>query len=75
MSDFIEIPAGWFLMGDERGQDDERPVHRVWVDRFEMAAFPVTRPGTPPFSRTLATMRHVTGLVRSSPERISPWSA
>ena len=44
MSDFIEIPAGWFLMGDERGQDDERPVHRVWVDRFEMAAFPVTRP-------------------------------
>lgn len=41
--DFVEIPAGWFLMGDVRGQDDERPVHRVWVDRFEMAVYPVTR--------------------------------
>ncbi len=26
-------------MGCEQGQDDERPVHRVWVDAFEMAVF------------------------------------
>jgi len=31
------IPGGEFLMGSEEGQDTERPVHRVWVDAFEMA--------------------------------------
>ena len=30
-------------MGSGRGQDDERPVHTVYVDAFEMATFPVTR--------------------------------
>lgn len=37
------IPAGSFLMGSDAGQDDERPVHRVHVDAFEIAAHPVTR--------------------------------
>src|SRR5580692_197209 len=36
------IPEGWFLMGSETGQDNERPVHRVWVDAFEMAECQVT---------------------------------
>jgi len=36
------IPAGWFLMGSEAGQENEQPVHRVWVDEFEMAACQVT---------------------------------
>ena len=40
---FVAIPAGAFLMGSDAGQDDERPVHRVHVDAFEMSAFPVTR--------------------------------
>jgi len=40
---FSLIPAGSFLMGSERGQDDERPVHRVHVDGFEMSIYPVTR--------------------------------
>ncbi len=31
------IPAGWFEMGCERGRDEEKPVHCVWVDAFEMA--------------------------------------
>jgi sulfatase modifying factor 1 len=35
------VPAGYFLMGCDQGQDDERPVHRVWVDVFEMAVFQV----------------------------------
>ena len=39
---FVRIPEGWFLMGSEEGQDDEQPVHRVWVDAFELAAYPVT---------------------------------
>lgn len=43
MNGFVPIPAGWFYMGCDTGQDDGRPVHRVWVDRFEMAIYPVTR--------------------------------
>jgi sulfatase modifying factor 1 len=31
------IPEGWFWMGSPTGQDNERPVHRVWVDTFELA--------------------------------------
>ncbi len=29
-------------MGSDCGQDCERPVHRVWVDAFQMAATQVT---------------------------------
>ena len=36
------VPAGWFLMGSDKGQDNERPVHRVWVDRFLLATCQVT---------------------------------
>ena len=35
------IPADEFLMGCEAGQESERPVHRVWVDAFEMAVYQV----------------------------------
>jgi len=42
-SAFSEIAGGWFTMGTDRGQKDERPPHRVFVDRFELAVFPVTR--------------------------------
>jgi sulfatase modifying factor 1 len=38
----ITVPAGWFLMGSETGQDNERPVHRVWIDAFRLAAYQVT---------------------------------
>jgi formylglycine-generating enzyme required for sulfatase activity len=46
--DFIEpatiaIPAGTFLMGSERHSPNERPVHGVWIDPFQLAKFPVTR--------------------------------
>jgi formylglycine-generating enzyme required for sulfatase activity len=40
--DFVRIPEGWFQMGSEDGPDDERPVHRVRVDAFDMAVYPVT---------------------------------
>lgn len=36
------IPEGWFLMGSETGQDNEKPVHRVWIDSFWLAACQVT---------------------------------
>jgi sulfatase modifying factor 1 len=38
----VQIPAAWFLMGSRDGQDCERPVHRVWVDAFLLAATQVT---------------------------------
>lgn len=38
----IQIPAGWFSMGSDIGQTVERPVHRVWVNSFAMAATQVT---------------------------------
>jgi formylglycine-generating enzyme len=36
------IPAGYFLMGCESGQDNEQPVHNVWVDEFFLATLQVT---------------------------------
>lgn len=36
------IPAQSFLMGSDDGRDDERPVHRVWVDAFAMGVTQVT---------------------------------
>src|SRR5208282_2820174 len=38
----VRIPAGWFLMGCATGQDNEKPVHRVWVDEFLLASRQVT---------------------------------
>jgi sulfatase modifying factor 1 len=38
-----EIPAGEFCMGSENGGANEAPVHRVWVDGFAMARYPVSR--------------------------------
>ncbi|MGA9798698.1 MAG: SUMF1/EgtB/PvdO family nonheme iron enzyme [Terriglobales bacterium] len=38
----VRIPEGWFWMGSESGQDNERPVHRVWVQKFRLAACTVT---------------------------------
>ncbi len=57
----VRVPAGWFLMGCDSGQDNEKPVHRVWVDEFLLAARQVTNADygrflsdtaslTPPFS-------------------------
>jgi sulfatase modifying factor 1 len=38
----VRVPEGWFAMGCESGRDDEKPVHRVWVDAFELGAHQVT---------------------------------
>jgi len=42
MPALIPIAGGWFSMGSDDGADDERPVHRVWVDAFEIGATQVT---------------------------------
>jgi formylglycine-generating enzyme len=41
-SPLVLIKGTWFMMGSEAGMDDERPVHRVWVDSFELGARQVT---------------------------------
>jgi len=38
----VRVAEGWFVMGSDSGQDCERPVHRVWVDAFLLAATQVT---------------------------------
>jgi formylglycine-generating enzyme required for sulfatase activity len=42
LPEIVRIPEGFFLMGCDLGQDNERPVHRVWVDGFGIGRFPVT---------------------------------
>jgi len=53
----VRIPEGWFMMGSEAGRDNERPVHRVWVDAFDLAACQVTN----------ADYRHFLGATGGSP--------
>ena len=38
----VLIPAGEFMMGSYDGNDDERPVHTVYVDAFYMDTYQVT---------------------------------
>jgi sulfatase modifying factor 1 len=52
---FVRISAGWFLMGCDAGQDNEKPVHRVWVDAFLLAAFQVTNAEYANFLRDTAS--------------------
>jgi formylglycine-generating enzyme required for sulfatase activity len=40
--EMLVIPEGDFLMGCDNGADNEKPVHRVWVDAFTIAKYPVT---------------------------------
>jgi hypothetical protein len=52
----VRIPAGWFLMGCDIGQDNEKPVHRVWVDEFLLAARQVTNVDYGRFLRDTASL-------------------
>ena len=42
--EFVLIPAGSFMMGSEKGSDDERPVHKVIINKpFYMQTTEVTQ--------------------------------
>src|SRR5437899_6894983 len=41
--DLARIPAGDFLMGAADADEDERPIHRVFVSEFLIGRFPVTQ--------------------------------
>jgi formylglycine-generating enzyme required for sulfatase activity len=38
----VYVPAGEFTMGSENGDDDQRPVHTVYLDAFYMDKYEVT---------------------------------
>lgn len=40
--EMIPIPAGEFVMGSNKGGDDEKPPHIVYLDAFYIDRFPVT---------------------------------
>jgi len=52
----VPIPAAWFLMGSDCGQDCERPIHRVWVESFFLAATQVTNTEYDRFVRATASL-------------------
>jgi len=41
--EMVLIPGGWFEMGYDGGNEDESPIHRVWVDPFLMDKYEVTQ--------------------------------
>ena len=51
----IRIQASSFLMGSDRGQDCERPIHRVSIDEFLLAATQVTNAEYARFLPTIGT--------------------
>lgn len=51
----VAISEGWFWMGSAAGQENERPVHRVWVDAFELAECQLTNGE---YARFLAATKH-----------------
>lgn len=42
LPELLEIPPGTFMMGSEGEEFDESPPHRVTVDGFHLARYPVT---------------------------------
>jgi formylglycine-generating enzyme required for sulfatase activity len=53
--ELVLIPEGWFWMGSASGLDNERPLHRVWVDAFLLAARQTTNRE---YGIFLAAMKH-----------------
>lgn len=44
LAPMVLVEGGWFLMGDPwgEGDDDELPVHRVWISTFRIDKYEVT---------------------------------
>src|SRR5215217_2008192 len=50
-NDLAPIPGGEFLMGQENGRDEERPVHPVVVAPFRLCRYQVTNADWAAFRR------------------------
>jgi len=42
LDEMVAIPAGYFMMGDNDGKDNEKPIHKVYVNAFGMDKYEVT---------------------------------
>ena len=62
--DLARIPAGDFLMGTADGEEDERPVHRVYVSEFFIGRFPVTQEE---YARFIRAARYPAPSIRGLP--------
>ncbi len=36
------VPAGEFILGDDRGRSDEKPAHKVYLEAYYIGKYPVT---------------------------------
>lgn len=63
------IPEGWFRMGCNSGRDDEKPMHGVWVDAFELAAYQTTNAE---YERFVEDTRHPPPLLWEEPNFAHP---
>ena len=57
-ADMVRIPGGEFLIGQEDGRDEERPVHRVIVRPFRLCRFQVTNAQFAAFRRAAGPAGH-----------------
>ena len=58
------LPAGDFLMGAADAEEDERPVHRVFVSEFFIGRFPVTHDE---YARFVRATGHPAPAIRTLP--------
>ncbi len=56
-------------MGSDAGQDNERPVHRVWVEAFQLAQYQVTHQD---YARFLDGTRSIPPLLWNDPNFNQP---
>jgi formylglycine-generating enzyme required for sulfatase activity len=66
---FATIPAGDFLMGSNEGEPDERPVHPVYLDAFQIAIHPVT---VDQYARFVRETGHAPLTLDTLPRVVSP---
>jgi hypothetical protein len=61
---FAPIAGGWFTLGAQLGQEDERPPHPVFVDSFELGVVRSRARSTMALWRppVLPCLRHELGL-------------
>jgi len=41
--EMVLVPAGWFVMGNDKGNPDEKPSRKVWVDAFLIDRHEITQ--------------------------------
>ncbi|HUE88717.1 MAG TPA: formylglycine-generating enzyme family protein [Vicinamibacterales bacterium] len=66
---FAPVPAGEFSMGADDGDEDERPVHRVYVDAFRLSVHAITNQQ---FAEFVRAMGHQAPAVRDLPVVVTP---